>query len=331
VLRPVGVIMRGTAIVQEVTRHRVSGQRVDQALDDIGGRTRRRWHGMRYDDPSPEKLEEMRDELLDHVAARTLDGSTLDESSRTALRTAAECSLGALSVGCFPKGDQEIFFPLIGETLSSEYIAFDCVIERAPTARTWLDTFETCCVSGLVWDWERVIGLMLRSDYAPAIRDGVPYSRFDSTSDPADLAAMRALCGYLAETSGHLPRDWPTVTLCKPDAGARAEAARLLEAAGPLMPDQRLLRVLLDGDQHAFEQALVARLVEHRESVGPDPAPRTLLPLGALALAGLAVQVHGWELGVRSDYLPDALLGSPDALRRAADAGVNNLGGWIAK
>lgn len=88
-----------------------------------------------YDDPSPEKLQEMHDELLDHIAARTVEDPAFDESSRTALRTAAECSLGALSVGCFPDGDQEIYFPLLGETPSSEDIAFGDAIEQVPTAR----------------------------------------------------------------------------------------------------------------------------------------------------------------------------------------------------
>ncbi|MFF3691289.1 immunity 49 family protein [Streptomyces sp. NPDC002187] len=317
--------------MQEVTRHEVSGQRTAQALDDISRRTRRRWHWMRYDDPSPEKLQEMRDELLDHIAARSVVDPALDETSRSALRTAAECSLGALSVGCFPNGDQEIVFPLIGERLSSDDIAFAGVIEQAPTAETWVDAFAMCLVSGLVWEWQRVIGLLLRNDFAPAIRNGVPYSKLNSTSAPADLAAMDALCAYLTQASGHLPRDWPTVTLCKPDADERAEATRQLDAVGPLTPDQRLLRVLLDDDQHTFEQALVARLIEHRESVGPDPVLRTLLPLGALCLTTLAVQVHGWELRVRSGYLPHGMPGSPEALRRAADAGGNDLGRWIAK
>ncbi len=75
----------------------------------------------------------------------------------------------------------------------------------------------------------------------------------------------------------------------------------------------------------------MTRLVQHGEGVGADPDPRTLLPVGALALAALAVQVHGWELGVRSGYLPHDLLGSPDALQRAADGGTNQLGLWVAK
>ncbi|WP_416223224.1 Imm49 family immunity protein [Streptomyces hygroscopicus] len=66
-----------------------------------------------------------------------------------------------------------------------------------------------------------------------------------------------------------------------------------------------MLRVLLDDDQHAFEQALVERLVQHRKSAGADPAPRSPLPEGAIALAALASLVHGWQLGVRSAYLPN--------------------------
>ncbi|ARX80852.1 hypothetical protein SMD44_00250 [Streptomyces alboflavus] len=119
--------------------------------------------------------------------------------------------------------------------------------------------------------------------------------------------------------------------LCKPDADERADAARQLDGAGALAPDHRLLRVLLDDDQDAFEEALAARLTEHRESVGADPAPRTLLPLGPLVLAALAVQAHGWELRVRSGYLPGELVGSPDALRQAGDGTANNLGEWAAK
>ncbi|MCX4679178.1 immunity 49 family protein [Streptomyces sp. NBC_01433] len=286
---------------------------------------------MRYNDPAPEKMLELRDELLDHVAARTTEDRPLDEDFSEVLRTAAECTLGALSVGCFPGGDQEIEFPLIDKKLTSETIDFEGVVDTAPTARTWIDTFEVCLVSGMMWEWQRVIGLLLRSDYAPAIHDGVPYSKRNTPSEPADLAAMDALCVYLAEARGGLPRDWPTVTLRKPGPDERIEATRKLDTAGALTPDQHLLRILLDDDQPAFEQALVARLVEHRESTGPDPVPRTLLPLGALALAALAVQVHGWELGVRSGYLPPGLLGSPDALQRAAGVGVNNLGHWHAK
>ncbi|MFI2358400.1 immunity 49 family protein [Streptomyces anulatus] len=321
--------------MREVTCHEVDAQRLAEASEGIVGRTAGRWHRMRYDDPAPRRMAEAADELLDHVAARTGQGAALDDVARSALRTAAECRLGELSVGCYPDGDQEIPFPLIGEQLSTEDISFSAAFghvgARAPSARTWLDTFAVCLVSGLVWNWQRVIGLLLRDDYAPEIHGEVPYSPLASVSDPADLAAMDALCLYLTRAEGHQPRHWPTVPLCKPDAYERGQAAAALDSAGTPTPDQHLLRVLLDDEQQAFERALEARLDTYRENVGPDPAPRTLLPLDALALAALAVQVHGWELGVGSGYLPPDLLGSTEALRRAAEAGPNNLGPWYAK
>ncbi|QVQ53170.1 immunity 49 family protein [Spiractinospora alimapuensis] len=319
--------------MRDVAGHEVSTAQMTRALGDIRDRTWDHWFTMRYTSASPDKILQTSDDLLDHVAARIASGASAEETTRLALSTAAECSLGALSVSCFPEGDQEILFPLLEESLTSEEIVFANSVSWAPNARTWIDTFQMSVVSGLVWDWHRVIGLLLREDYAPMIHEGVPYSSFDSISDAADLDVMDTLSTYLRSASGNLPSDWPTVPLCKPEDSERAEAAGRLDAAGPLTPDQRLLRVLLDDDQHTFEEALVARLVEHRETAEAmdDPAPRTLLPLGPLTLAVLAVQVHGWELTVRSPYLPRDLLGDTDAMRRAADTNQNNLGGWHAK
>ncbi|MET8228341.1 Imm49 family immunity protein [Streptomyces sp. NPDC005301] len=63
-----------------------------------------------------------------------------------------------------------------------------------------------------------------------------------------------------------------------------------------LTPEEQLLRVLLNDDQAAFEQALRERLATRRDSVGTDPAARTLLPTGTIALAALAQLAHGWQL-----------------------------------
>ncbi|MER6734597.1 immunity 49 family protein [Streptomyces puniciscabiei] len=213
-----------------------------------------------------------------------------------------------------------MLLPLVGERLTTEELLYDEAwepLQSGTTARTWITAFTWCVVSGLVWEWERVIGLLLREDYASAIRDGVPYSKRESTSDPADLAEMDALCVYLTQAAGHLPMHWPTVPLRKPDPEERSSAARQLDHVGTLTPDQRLLRVLLDDDQAAFERALEQRLVEHRESVGVHPAPRTLLPVKAVALAVLASRVHGWQLGVRSAYLPESLLRARESLTAA--------------
>ncbi|MGW7825125.1 immunity 49 family protein [Streptomyces puniciscabiei] len=308
--------------IKEVTRHAVAQQAIEHALTDMPGRAVGHWHDMRYGDtPWRKGLRELGVATANHAAARTLADPALEtDESRLTLATAAECALGVLSLGCFPDGDQEILLPLVDERLTTEELLYDEAwepLQPGTTARTWITAFTWCVASGLVWEWERVIGLLLREDYAPAIRDGVPYSKRESTSDPADLAEMDALCVYLTQAAGHLPMHRPTVPLCKPDPEERSSAARQLDHVGTLTPDQRLLRVLLDDDQAAFERALEQRLVEHRESVGVHPAPRTLLPVKAVALAVLASRVHGWQLGVRSAYLPESLLRARESLTAA--------------
>ncbi|MEU2180878.1 immunity 49 family protein [Streptomyces thermolilacinus] len=299
--------------IKNVARHVVSEQRIEQALEGIERRAHRRWHTMRYDCYSDEHLQSMRDELLDHTAARTVASPEPGTApSRIVLRTAAECALGLLSLGCYPDGDQEIPFTLIDEKLSSEDMHFSAVVERAATARTWLDAFALSVVSGMVRERALVIGLLLRGDYAPDIRNGLPHSKLGSTSDPGELAEMDALCGYLTQAEGHLPRHWPSVTLCKPTADEHAEATRQLDALDALTPDQRLLRVLLEDDQSAFEEALAHALIQHRESAPSDAAPRSLLPQQTIALAALAVHVHGWDLRVESAYLPQSMLSAPE-------------------
>lgn len=298
--------------IKDVARHEVGGRSIEQALEGIERRTGHRWHTMQYDCYSDAELRAMRDDLLDHLAARTLTDPRLDTApSRMVLRTAAECALGFLDLGCYPNGDQEILFPLIGESISSEDKDFEAVVEHASTAGDWLDAFALCVISGMVREQDRVIGLLLR-DHAATIHDGVPYSKLTSVSDPAELAEMETLTCYLAKSG-----DRPPAALCMPEVDERLDGALRLNALGALTPDQRLLRVLLEDDQPAFEQALAHRLVQHRESAPPDAAPRSLLPQKTIALAALAVQVHGWDLRVHSAYLPQALLRAPEDTRPA--------------
>ncbi|WP_329060197.1 immunity 49 family protein [Streptomyces sp. NBC_01429] len=298
--------------VKEIARHDVSEWSINQALKDIDRRTSSRWHTMRYDCYSDAELQAMRDDLLDHLAARTVTDPQLGTaSSWIVLRTAAECARGFLDLGCYPTGDHEIVFPLIDEKISSDDLALGDVVEHGATARDWLDAFALGVISGTVWERDRVIGLQLR-DQASTIHDGLPYSKLKSTSDPAELAEMDALACYLTKASGHLPRDWPSVSLCMPEVDERLDAALRLDALGALTPDQQLLRVLLEDNQAAFEQALEHRLVQHRESAPPDAAPRSLLPQKTIALTALAVQVHAWDVRVQSAYLPQGLLSAPE-------------------
>ncbi|MFF4542131.1 immunity 49 family protein [Streptomyces aureus] len=303
--------------IKEVTRHAVAEKRIEQALAGMRSRAFDRWHTMRYGDlPLRQGLRELGEALADHVAARTVPDPALGApESRTALITAAECAMGVLSLACFPDGDFSVPLPLVTETLTSEELHYEEEWEPAApatSARTWTDAFAWSVISGLIGERDRVIGPLLREDYAPAIRDGVPYSKRKSVSDPADLAEMDALCGYLTVVQGPYPGALPgPVPLAKPDTAERVRSAEQLDRAGTLTPDQQLLRVLLDDDQVEFEQALQERLVTHREGVGDDPDARTLLPLGAVTLATLACLAHGWQLGTRSAYLPEALLNAP--------------------
>ncbi|MFI1766081.1 immunity 49 family protein [Streptomyces sp. NPDC020800] len=301
--------------INDVMRHTVNQQRLERAFGDMADRVQRRFEDVYYDGyPMREMLSELGYELLDHVAARSEQDPHLeDERTRLTLRTAAECLFGVLELGCCPGGDWEIPLPLTHTRLTSEEKDFDEMRDATDTvtARTWVEAFDICVASGLVRDWKRVIGLLLREDYAPMLHKNLPYAQRGSVSQPADLAHMDALCGYLTPAQGHLPRDWPQVTLCKPSVDERLDAALALHAAGATSPDQRLLRILLRDDQGAFERALHERLAEHRASDGEDSAPRSLLPLGTIALAALAVQVHGWDLQIESAYLPGSLLNTP--------------------
>ncbi|WP_240497270.1 Imm49 family immunity protein [Streptomyces hirsutus] len=303
--------------IKDVTRHDVAEQRIEDTLQRGIRRAIGHWSDMRHNGrPLRQGLREMGGDLLDLAAARTLEDPALDTpASRTVLLTAAECALGELSLGCFPGGDWDVPLPLVDETLTSEEMHYEETWEPASpatTAQTWVRAFALCVISGLVWERSRVIGPLLHEDYAPAIRDGVPYSKRESVSTPADLAEMDALCNYLTIVHGRCPGALPgPVPLDKPDAEVRARAAERLDAAGALDPDQELLRVLLDDDQPAFEHALPERLLEHRAGVGTDPAPRSLLPARTAALAALASLAHGWQLGIRSAYLPNSLLRTP--------------------
>ncbi|MEV5827672.1 immunity 49 family protein [Spirillospora sp. NPDC052242] len=290
----------------EVARHHVGEERIAQALEDVHHQaialhTRLLW------DLSLDNLRDACDRLLDHVAARSLAEPDLSSvEAHRALRTAAACVAGIMDLGLWPRGDFEVVFHLLPdldpeEELNQNNIVFSIHDTRAvPPVSTWIETFALCLIgSEFQHPWR--YHLVLKSAISPELRE-------EHRDAAAALAEMDALCDYIIGTIPPIGRPEPKERVRKPDADERARAARRLDDAGPLTPDQRLLRVLLDDDRPAFERALADRLVEHRESVGADPAPRTLLPLTAFALAKLAVLAHGWHLDVRSGYLPEGLL-----------------------
>ncbi|MCX5205230.1 immunity 49 family protein [Streptomyces sp. NBC_00237] len=157
---------------------------------------------------------------------------------------------------------------------------------------------------------------------APALEDvegrafGYWYS---ATYGSSGLCGLQRMCLYLTEATGHLPRDWPSVTPRKPDATERASAAAELDAAAVSTPNQRPLRVLLEGDRRLLEAALTDRLVRLSEDAPADAPVRSLLPLATISLAPLAVQLQGWALGVTSGYLPQGLVTGSEVRRNKAE------------
>ncbi|MGI5200587.1 Imm49 family immunity protein [Spirillospora sp. CA-108201] len=289
----------------QVPCHQVERHLIDLALTDIEKRTFTRWHrmdaGYEYD---PELFAETCDELLDHVAAcARFDPALSGPAVRAALQTAAECAAAVLDRRLWPNGDFEVDFPVLtaryGATkLTSPETSYSLDKPRTPPVAEWVRSFALCLISSAFGvPWRR--NLVLKLDVAPEIH-------VSPAESAAALAEMDALADYLVDGDG------PPLVV-RPDRPARVRAARRLDAAGPLTPDQHLLRVLLDDDRPAFERALADRLARYREDIGDDPAPRTLLPLAAIALANLAVLAHGWPLDVRSGYLPEGLLPEPPA------------------
>ncbi|MFI5720541.1 immunity 49 family protein [Nocardia sp. NPDC051750] len=312
--------------MREVACHSV-GNRIEHTRD-LPARVLQLWGRLRWDGLSLDVLQQIRDEILDDVALRALeDPSPGDDRTRAAVSTAAECAWAALDFTTFPSGDFELCFPLIGERLSnfpepdgsvsaslihSGEHGPAWVKDLAPAStRTWLDAFAMCLVGDLLWERMRAMGPMLRDEYATTVHEGAPYSPLECTSDPAELTEMDALCLYLAEATGPTPNHFPDVPLRKPTVEERLEAARRLDTLDALTSEQRLLRVLLDDNRASFEDTLVDQLVRYRESAVPDAPPRSLLPIGIIAVAALAVQVHGWTLGITSGYLPEVLLAAP--------------------
>ncbi|MFH8383372.1 immunity 49 family protein [Kitasatospora sp. NPDC018058] len=294
--------------------HQVAPERLAHALDPGGTRGRfvALWNSLHEDGLEIATIRRMADELLDHLGALTTgaDPTLTGTDARLALRTAAECSFGVLDLGTYPRGDFTVDFPLINQTLDSDELRFGDTVDFAPTADTWIDVFAMCVISGLVWDGSYRCYIVLAENYAPSVRKGLPHSDLTSVSAPASLAAMDALCRYAnVPDLPHLaPVPAGTPALRKPDAEKRAAATRALDSVGELSPDQRLLRALLTDDRQTFEQALTTRLAHHRDITPADAPPRTLLPVVPIALAALAVQLHDWEPGTTSGYLPAGLV-----------------------
>ncbi|MFE0265733.1 hypothetical protein [Nocardiopsis alba] len=200
--------------MQRIERHSVDEDRVAQALENIRKRADDHCMGLRYGSSGLRAMLSMGRELYEHVAACSVEDPTLESDrvfTQRVLTTAAETCFGVLSLGVFPEGDFDIPLPLVYDRLTNmaydpdDNVDLDHAIDLAPGPDTWVETFTMGVVSGLIWDSSRVLGLLLRKDYAPEIRAGLSFSQLNPTLDPADTAQMDALCVYLNEASQQDP------------------------------------------------------------------------------------------------------------------------------
>ncbi|GEM30823.1 hypothetical protein NN3_18300 [Nocardia neocaledoniensis NBRC 108232] len=291
-----------------ISRHIVTEGRVLQALGGIHCKTLDFRDRILQGEPlTASALTALRDELLDYVGAESLEDPELVGSyTQMVLRTAAECALGALGVAVFPWYDFEVPLPLIGIGVRTGDAKTWRHRTDPVTPAIWLAAFRTWLSSGEAADPSRAVAMELKCCFAPAIRAAASNRAATQGDWLAEVAEMDALCRYLPDPEDHPPAEWPNARLRKPTALALSEAARSLDTLTAQSPSRRLLRTLLEDDQPLFEQALAATLTAHHDRVVPD-RPRTLLPVDIIAPVVIAVRVHGWDLRVRSDYLPRRL------------------------
>ncbi|WP_435112181.1 hypothetical protein [Nocardiopsis synnemataformans] len=143
--------------VREVACHSVNRDWIAQALGGVEERAKRHWIHPHYNDLSLQGLQRMRDALLDHVAARSLEDPVLAaEPTLTLLLSAAESVFGILFLASFPDGVLEIrlsHFSYDSTSSDGRCIGSDDV-DRTPTTDTWVDAFALSLVSSTLWDKE---------------------------------------------------------------------------------------------------------------------------------------------------------------------------------
>jgi hypothetical protein len=320
--------------MQPSTRHDVDDDYRTRIADptELRERVHLQFHELQHISSRVSVLQEMSRVLLDHLGARSVDDPGLSQDRGhfdLVLRTAAESADGVLECLMAPEGDQRIPLSWLGGELTNMGEDHDDLnprfwptIDLDLTPQVWVEAVELAVVSHRVRDQGRASGAGYRM-YASILDDLAGKEAFPA----AGLAQMNALSLYLNPARHPLPQDWPEVALRMPSEAERTTAAQALDAAGGLSGEQALLRVLLDDDQERFERALADHLDRYRQGMGAAsaPAPRTLLPMGVIALVALAVQVHGWRVDLTSDYLPEVLVrtpaGIPPVQRPAPSAG----------
>ncbi|MEU9603217.1 immunity 49 family protein [Streptomyces sp. NPDC048057] len=272
-----------------IERHEVGQAALSRALDGFAERMAGDVHMMQHDELPAYGWEMIAESFLDYLGARsTVHADLTDKDARVACESAATAGVGALALRAGRAGHPHVFIDYTGTG-----IVYDG--SRPPenpdgvAAHVWLDAFFPAFVANA----SDAFGELF-------VASAVPLA--DRESEP-DVALVHALMVFVYGIG---------------DDGTDSDAARSARideiaaavADGKDWPSCRAalttLQALAAGDRAAFTRALAAQLERHAAAGTPErnPAPRTLLPMDAIALAAMAVRWQEWPLEVESRYLP---------------------------
>ncbi|MEU9101060.1 Imm49 family immunity protein [Streptomyces sp. NPDC048361] len=306
-----------------IERHQVGAAELAAAEADFAARITEDLHRMRHDEHPASSWRSLAGVFLDYLGARSLALPALGgKDARVALASAAAAAVGALELTRFPGRPLDVFIDYAGTgvTYCGEFWRGDegdvdqeaeeeeqdtrsgrgtrsSRGRRIRTVRSyeWLDGLYLAVVAQVA---ERSADVFV--DSAPPWRgnEGRP-----------DVALVHALMAYVF---GH--EEGPD-RLAYPGPVRDIEKCALIDMVvatlgeGDDWPGHRAvlntLRALAAGDEENFTRCLAAQLRQYRSRFAQrNVAPRSLLPLDAMALMALAHRRQGWPVAIDSGYLP---------------------------
>ncbi len=262
---------------------------VENFAERVGGEVYR----MQSDESPAWGWELVAESFLDYLGARSVGNPDLaGKDARIACESAAAAAVGALALSAGRAGHPHVFIEYTGtgvpygEGRPAEH-------PDGVAAQSWLGPFYLAFVA------------KLSDEYGELFVATAP--RLRGQERRADVVLVHALLAYVYGEAEQQAGNGRTAVIDALIAGL---------GDGTDQPAHRAalatLRAVAANDRAGFERALAGQLELHRQwYAGPadgDPAPRTLLPFGAIALAAMAERWNRWPAVVESDYLPAALV-----------------------
>ncbi|WP_116248438.1 Imm49 family immunity protein [Nocardiopsis sp. FIRDI 009] len=265
-----------------IERHEVRAEALAKATrgftDEIGGAVHREQEAGR----DLHGWDIIAGDLLDYAGARSAERPGIDTDAFTALYSAAEARIGALTLDHAPAS--------ASFSVHTTYTGTGVVYEgrgeggdtgpSTPPTRKWIEALYLCLVAGI---HEQNAGALIS---------------LASTFDEGEVLARGLACYLFPEVGAE--RDQILGYVGSAVTGM-AQDGRVPH------PDLMQLHTLLSGEEELFWKLMTARLQAHRDGASAE-RPASLLPVGALAFAAMAVRKEGWEQPLDTDYLPRRLV-----------------------